>query len=406
MNLIEKVKSFSAWFKSTSNKNKLGVIIVVLVVIFILSQALRGDREKIEYEYYLVKKSNIESIYSETGEIQSSNVTAVASTIDGVAGEVYVDNGAVVYRGQSLLFVTSTTTQQERALAYSNYLAAKASLENAQAKKYSLQSDMFSNWDTFKELAESDEYKDVDSANRSLPEFHIPEKDWLYTEATFKAQEQVIAQNQAALSNAWLKYQAMIDGEVKSPASGTIANLAVAPGQQVNIEDSALLIESKADVWVKILVNEVNIAKIELDQKAEIILDAWPDKIYQGEVKRIDKVGVLDQGVVVYSVYLVINDADLKILPAMTVSVDIELEKKEDVLVVPNKAIKVYQGDKAVRVIDDKTDQIIYMPVQIGSRGLMNTEIVVGLKEGQEIVVGEKKDNDSSQQPRGMFGPR
>jgi len=406
MNLIEKVKSFSAWFKSTSNKNKLGVIIVVLVVIFILSQALRGDREKIEYEYYLVKKSNIESIYSETGEIQSSNVTAVASTIDGVAGEVYVDNGAVVYRGQSLLFVTSTTTQQERALAYSNYLAAKASLENAQAKKYSLQSDMFGNWDTFKELAESDEYKDVDSTNRSLPEFHIPEKDWLYTEAIFIAQEQVIAQNQAALSNAWLKYQAMIDGEVKSPASGTIANLAVAPGQQVNTEDSVLLIESEADVWVKILVNEVNIAKIELDQKAEIILDAWPDKIYQGEVKRIDKVGVLDQGVVVYSVYLVINDADLKILPAMTVSVDIELEKKEDVLVVPNKAIKVYQGDKAVRVIDDKTDQIIYMPVQIGSRGLMNTEIVVGLKEGQEIVVGEKKDNDSSQQPRGMFGPR
>jgi len=406
MSLMKKVKFFPAWFKSTSKKNKLWVIIGVLVAMFILSKIFGGDKEEIEYEYYRVKKGNIESIYSETGEIQSSNVTTVASTINGIVSEVYVGNGAVVYRGQNLLFVISTATQQERALAYSNYLTAKAGLENAQAKKYNLQSDMFSNWDTFKELAESDEYKDVDSDNRSLPEFHIPEKDWLYTEATFKAQEQVISQNRAALNNAWLNYQAMIDGIVKSPASGTVANLAVASGQKVNAEDSALLIESEADVWVKILVNEVNIAKIELGQKAEIILDAWPDKIYQGEVKRTDKVGILDQGVVVYSVYLVINDADVKILPAMTVSVDIELEKKEDVLIVPNKAIKIYQGDKAVRVMDNKINQVIYLPVQVGSKGLMNTEIVVGLEEGQEIIVGERNDNDSSKQPRGMFGPR
>jgi HlyD family secretion protein len=216
----------------------------------------------------------------------------------------------------------------------------------------------------------------------------------------------VIAQAQAAVSNAWLKYQAMIDGVVKSTANGTIQNLAISPGQQVNIEDSVLLVEQQADVWVKILVNEVNIAKIELGQTAEIILDAWPDKTYQGEVKRADQIGVLDQGVVVYSVYLVISEADEKILPAMTASVDIELERKEDVLVVPNKAVKIYQGDKAVQVMDKKTDQVIYLPVQVGSKGLMNTEIVLGLEEGQEIIVGEKSNNDSSSQPRGMFGPR
>jgi len=406
MNLKEKVKSFPAWFKKTSKKNKLKVVIVVLIAIFVLVKVLGGDKEEIEYEFHNVRRGKIESLYSETGEIQSSNVTAVIPTIEGVVSEVYVDNGEVVYRGQNLFYVISTVSEQERALAYANYLTAKASLENAEAKKYSLQSAMFSNWDTFKELAESDEYKDVDSDNRSLPEFHVPEKDWLYTEATFKAQEQVLAQNQAALNNAWLKYQAMIDGAVRSPANGIIANLAVAGGQQVNTTDAVLLIESEAEVWVKILVNEVNIAKIELGQTAEMILDAWSDKTYQGEVRRIDQVGTLNQGVVVYSVYLVINDADEKILPAMTVSVDIELERKEDILVVPNKAVKIYQGDKAVQIMDKKTDQVIYLPVQIGSKGLMNTEIVLGLEEGQEIILGEKSNNDSSKQPRGMFGPR
>lgn len=400
MNLKEKVKSFFAWYKTTTRKNKLGVIVGVLAVIFILFKVLGGDKEKIEYELYKVERGKIESIYSETGEIQNSNVTAVASTIKGVVGEVYVDNGAVVYRGQNLFYVTSTATEQERALAYSSYLAAVNVLETAKYTKLILESDMWVAHEDFEEQALDTELS-VDD-----PIYIETDRDWQASEDKYLNQEQVIKQAQAAVSNAWLNYQAMIDGIVRSLAKGTVANLAVASGQQVDTTDSALLIEQQADVWVKIKVNEVNIAKIELGQKAEMILDAWPDKTYQGEVKRIDQVGVLDQGVVVYSVYLVISDADKKILPGMTVSVDIELERKEAVLVVPNKAVKIYQGDKAVQVMDEKTDQVIYLPVQVGSKGLMNTEIVLGLKEGQEIIVGEKNNNDDSKQPRGMFGSR
>jgi len=400
MNLKEKVKSFPAWFKKTQKKNKLKVIVGVLVVIFILSKVIGGDKEKIEYEFYRVEKGKIESIYSETGEIQSSNVTTVASTIEGVVGEVYVDNEAVVYRGQNLFYVTSTATEQERALAYLNYLTAVNALETAKYTQLILESDMWVAHEDFEEQALDTELS-VDD-----PIYIETDRDWRASEAKYLNQQQVIKQAQAAVSNAWLKYQAMIDGVVKSTANGTIQNLAISPGQQVNVEDSVLLIEQQADVWVKILVNEVNIAKIELGQTAEIILDAWPDKTYQGEVKRVDQIGVLDQGVVVYSVYLVINDADEKILPAMTVSVDVELERKENVLMVPNKAVKIYQGDKAVQVMDKKTDQVIYLPVQVGSKGLMNTEIVLGLEEGQEIIVGEESNNDSSSQSRGMFGPR
>jgi len=400
MNLKEKVKSFPAWFKTTSKKNKLGVIVGALVMILILSKVIGGDKDKIEYEFYRVEKGKIESIYSETGEIQNSNVTAVASTIEGVVGEIYVNNGAVVYRGQNLFYVTSTATEQERALAYSNYLTAVNALETAKYTQLILESDMWVAHEDFEEQSLDTELS-VDD-----PIYIETDRDWRASEDKYLNQEQVIAQAQAAVSNAWLNYQAMIDGIVRSLANGTVANLAVASGQQVNTTGPVLLIEQQADVWVKLKVNEVNIAKIELSQTAEMILDAWPDKTYQGEVKRIDQVGVLDQGVVVYSVYLVISDADEKILPAMTVSVDIELEKKEDVLVVPNKAVKVYQGDKAVQVMDKKTDQVIYLPIQIGSKGLMNTEIVLGLKKGQEIIVEEKSNNDSSSQSRGMFGPR
>jgi len=400
MNLKEKVKSFPAWFKTTSKKNKLGVIVGVLVVIFILSKVLGGDKEKIEYEYIKVEKGNIESLYSETGEIQNSNVTEVVSTIEGVVGEVYVANGAIIYRGQNLFYVTSTANAQERALAYSNYLTAKNALETAERNKWTYESDMWEAHETFESDALDPDKPEVD------PIYIQTQRDWLAAEKNYLDQEQVIAQAKASVSNTWLKYQAMIDGIVRSPSSGTVANLAVATGQQVSIVDPVLLVEQVADVWVKIQVNEVNISKIELGQPAEMVLDSRPDKTYVGEVRRVDQVGTLDQGVVVYSVYLVINDADEKILPAMTVSVDIQLEKKENVLIVPNKAVKVYQGDKAVQVMDKKTDQVIYLPIQVGTKGLVNTEVVLGLKEGQEIIVEEKNNNDSSGQSRGMFGPR
>jgi len=400
MNLKEKVKSFPAWFKTTSKKNKLGVIVGALVIILILSKVLGGDKDKIEYEFYKVEKGNIESIYSETGEIQNSNVTEVVSTIEGVVGEVYVNNGVVVYRGQNLFYITSTATEQERALAYSNYLTAVNALEAAKYIKLNLESDMWVAHEDFEGQALDTELS-VDD-----PIYIETDRDWQAAEDKYLNQDEVIKQTQAAVSNAWLKYQAMIDGVVRSPSSGRVANLAVATGQQVGIVDPVLLVEQVADVWVKIQVNEVNISKIELGQPAEMVLDSSPDKTYVGDVRRVDQVGILDQGVVVYSVYLVVNDADEKILPAMTVSVDIQLEKKEDVLVVPNKAVKVYQGDKAVQVMDKKTDQVIYLPIQVGTRGLVNTEVVLGLKEGQELIVEEKSNNDSSSQPRGMFGPR
>jgi multidrug efflux pump subunit AcrA (membrane-fusion protein) len=74
-------------------------------------------------------------------------------------------------------------------------------------------------------------------------------------------------------------------------------------------------------------------------------------------------------------------------MPSMTVSINIMIDKKDDVLVVPNSAIKPYQGSKAVQVLDKNSDQVLYMPIKIGLIGISKSEVVSGLKEGQEIIV-------------------
>lgn len=86
----------------------------------------------------------------------------------------------------------------------------------------------------------------------------------------------------------------------------------------------------------------------------------------------------------------------------INLQVEIETQKQEDVLVVSNEAIKPYQGGKAVQV--EKNNSVIYMPVEVGVVGITYSEIVSGLEEGQEIIVGTN-GTSGEKKSGGGFGP-
>ena len=258
--------------KNLSRFKKIVIAAIVLIAIFFVFNQSKDKNQEPSYKFQKVKQDTIVNVVSETGEIMTSGKTDVSSSINGIVEELYVDNNDVVKKGQGLYKVNSTATDQQRAKAYSDYLKAKADLETAKANQYGLQADMFEEWDEFKELAESDDYEDSDGnpryENRALPEFHIPEKEWLEAESKYINQEQVIAQNQAALNNAWLLYQATTDGVVTAPADGTIANLSIAIYQYVDISTTSLVIDSKQDTWIKLSLNEADISTVKKGQKA------------------------------------------------------------------------------------------------------------------------------------------
>ena len=392
-------------FNQASWKKKVIIIVAVLILTFFLRGQMEKGRSKISYQTESVKTDTIVHIVSETGEIMTTGKTDVASTIKGIVDEVYVKNGDEVKRGQDLFKVTSTATEQERAKARADYLKAKADLETAKSNQYAYQADMFGKWDEFKELAESDEYDEDHLENRNLSEYHIPEKEWLAAESKYINQERIVAQAQADLNEMWLAYQATIDGVVKSPASGTIANLSIVSGQHVDINSTALVVKSIDEIWVIVAVNENDIATVTNGQQASVSVDALNSKKFIGTVKRVDEIGTVESGIVTYNVYIALSDADNAVKPGMTVQVNIETEKKDNVLVVPNNAIKPYQGGKAIQIIDNKTGQLLYLPVEVGIRGPIKSEIVNGLKEGQEVVIGQAKTTQKTKGSNGGIFP-
>ena len=196
-NLLLKILS---WFKSRSKLGKVMIITGLIMLVIGLARA-RSTDDGPEYQFAIVTKGDITQQVTETGEITSANRTDIKNTVTGIVTEVYVENGQFVNRGDHLYYVKSTATEAERSQALASYKSAQATLEQALANQYGLQADMFTEWDQFKELAEGDDYENEDGSprysERGVPEFHIPEKEWLEAETEYIAQGQVIAQARA-----------------------------------------------------------------------------------------------------------------------------------------------------------------------------------------------------------------
>lgn len=396
------------WFITRSLLQKAGIIVLVVVAVFVLFPLVRPPAEPM-VPTVAVQRSDITQTITETGELMTSGSVTVPSSITGTVTEVNVTNGQSVTKGQELYTVSSTATDAERAKAYADYLSAKTQLDSAQSTQLTLQADMFQKWDTFKELAESDTYTNDDGSpkydQRAVPEFHIPEKEWLAAEEKYKDQQQVIAQAQAALTSAWLAYQATTDGTVTAPADGRVENLAIVPGQTVSTETSTLVITNAAVTpLIQVAINEYDIASVAVGQQAQISIDALNDDI-PATVARVDSIGTEVNDVVIYSVYLEPEELSAQAKPGMTTQVEIIAEEKKDVLTVPNAALKISQGKRSVDVLDPRTRQVTRVPVTTGISDGTRTEIISGLAEGDQVVT-TTSETDAEAGGSGLLPPR
>jgi HlyD family secretion protein len=383
-------------FRRMSFLKKAITITIVFFVILMVGIVIFTIFKKPDYKTGKVTKSDIVETVTEIGTLTVNGKVDIYSPTNGIIETIAVSNGDTVDEGQELFRTKSTATEQEKQAAYSNYLTAKSSLEAAQASLYSLQSEMFGVWDTYKNLAENDKYENENGTpkndQRTLPEFHIAQDNWYAAEAKYKNQQTVISQAQAQTSSSWLAYQATQNITVTSPISGTVSNVSVIPGSNVSVNSPlapatpVLTIGNFTKTEALILLGEDDIVKVKVAQDVEVSVDAVANKTYKGIVRRIDTIGTEVKGVIRYKVYVEILDPDSNLRPGMSIDVNIATHTVKNVLTVPNSSIKPYKGGKAVRVPGRKKGDVEYVPVQVGIRGEKNAQILNGLSEGQTII--------------------
>ena len=170
---------------------------------------------------------------------------------------------------------------------------------------------------------------------------------------------------------------------VRAPFAGSIAVLPVSLGQQVS--SGTTLVTLIADQQVaNVSLNETDVAKIKIGQKATLAFDAIDNLIITGEVSSIDLIGTVSQGVVSYNVKIVFDTQDDRIKAGMSVSAAIITNTDVDVLYVPNAAVKTQGTQAYVQVL--KNGQPVRTNVVAGLANDTDTEITSGLNEGDEVV--------------------
>ena len=420
-NLLLRVKGL------LNTRRKIAIfLLIVLALGYGGWRFFKGGKQQPQYQTTKVQKGTIVSSVTASGQILTTNIVNITTSTSGIVQEVFVKDGDYLNKGDKIAQITPDTAgQQQVAQANSSYLTAKTNLDAANSTLYSLQSDMFTKWKKFIDLSTSSTYQNSDGSprndQRTSAEFNVAQNDWLAAQAKDQNQQGVITQAQADLSSKAIAHQ-LSSPVITAPIAGTVSNLAIVPGMTLGTQGSSVsvgtggsgqsnqnsqrvaVIQNEGMPIATFNVSEVDIGKVKIDEKATMILDALNGKTFTGRVVTADHIGTVTSGVTNYTVLIAFDTGNEQVLPNMAASASIIIDSKDDVLIVPSSAVQTQGGQATVRVL--KGSQPQQVDVETGLTSDSQTEIVLGLSEGDEVITSAASiTTNSTQQPGGsLFG--
>ncbi len=173
---------------------------------------------------------------------------------------------------------------------------------------------------------------------------------------------------------------------IRAPFAGTITGLSLLPGDLVSPGTVLITMADLTQLHVDVPIAEVDVNRVQVGQSATLSFDAVPDATYTGRVVSIGLAPRVAAGAVTYPVTVVLDDADDRIRPGMTVAVNIEVSRLENVLLVPNRAVRSVDGGRVVYVMQNGVPQPV--KVELGASNDVQSEVRGGdLKAGDLVVL-------------------
>jgi HlyD family secretion protein len=223
----------------------------------------------------------------------------------------------------------------------------------------------------------------VAEADFEVAEAQLEEAREHYESLREGPEEDDIAAAQARVAAA----QATVDlARLVAPFPGTITEVHNKSGDQVAPGTVAFRLDNLDRMLVDVQVSEVDINRIRPGQEVTLTFDAILGKEYHGVVREVAPVGSAQEGVVDFTITVELADADQDVRPGMTAAVNILVDRLEDVLLVPNRAVRVREGQRVVYILRDG----VPTPVQVslGASSETASQMLEGeLEPGDRIVL-------------------
>ncbi len=187
--------------------------------------------------------------------------------------------------------------------------------------------------------------------------------------------------------------QARLDNaRLRAPFDGVVTRVDFDLGSFVTAGRVVLAVADTSELRVKLNIDETDIAQIREGQPVSITLDAYPDVVIQAQVSDVASTATMVQGVVNYVVTVSLNGGDAPVKIGMTADANIVVARKENVLLVSNRAVRAVGNQRFVRVPADN-GQTKEIEVKLGLANDQETEVLEGLSEGQVVVTSVVAQN-------------
>ncbi len=406
------------------------------IIAFLVSRSLSG--KDVGYRTGVADLGPVERTVQAVGKLEAMDSVEVGAEVSGTVTAVDVDFNTAVRKGDRLAQIDPAPFKAEVQRIRAQIREAEAAREHNEGRRRLAGLDLAR---VERDLARDERlFKEGHLSERAIDERRTTvEKARAQLEiagADLRAAAARVAQLQAQLARA---QRALERTTIRSPIDGIVIDRRVAVGQTVvSAFQARTLFTIAADLDSLRLVAEVTEADIGLVRKGQKIrfrVDAWPDRIFTATIGSIRPAARQRQGLTVYPVLIPTDNRDHLLLPGMTASIEILVERAGHVLRVPNAAlawrpgagakgfqwsrlrVRIVTGEearrlqgmsKASRFLAGAKDgpPVVWVlfadmpaptpvPVTVGIRGEHHTQILDGdLKPGDRVVIGEEADKD------------
>ena len=352
---------------------------VLLALLFLFGFLRCGNSGGSEYQTAVVTRGPITEAVTATGTLNPVVNVQVGSQISGNVSKLYVDFNSPVKAGQVVAEIDPAVFQAAVLQAQGDLDNAKAALELAQVTQRRMV-DLVAK--------QNSSQAELDQANASLHQ----------------------AEAQAKIKQGALQ-KAKVDLEhctITSPIDGIVISRSVDVGQTVAASLSAPVIFTIANDLTKMQIDaavaEADIGGVEIGQRVNFTVDAFPRRTFHGEVIQVRNAPTTVQNVVTYDTVISVKNADLKLKPGMTANVSIIGAHRDEVLKLSNAALRFrppnatpaslgartrgklgeHQAERAVYLL--RGSKPIPAQIKTGISDGISTEVLDGLKEGDRVV--------------------
>lgn len=422
-------------------KNRIALVITILVVLGVAAFfVVRGQQDPTatQYQTTAVERGNLTATIGATGTVRAKQSAVLVWQAAGTVESTNIKAGDQVKANDVLASLSKSSLPQSIILAEADLASAQKSLDELTISNTAEAEAVIALRDAKAAFTKAENWhKQVFSGGKIhmkkivyktvgtqtfpiLKEFRaLPDED------TKKKAQEDFDLAQARLDDAQRKYddlkngntaeiiaaQARVDAaqatinlaRILAPFDATVTESYPLPGDQVAAGATAFRLDNLSELYVDVEVSEVDINSVAAGQPVTLTFDAILNKEYHGEVVEVAQAGTVTNGVVNFKVTVELTDSDPEVRPGMTAAVNIVVEEMKDVVLVPNRAVRLVDGERVIYLLVN--GEPVKKEIRLGSSSDTMSVVAVGdVKAGDVVILNPPAAQFGPGGPGGGFG--